>query len=241
MDERLKLSRNNLPLALMTLSGGFDSAIAALVSIRAGFFPKFLFFDNNPFDRFQTKQKVIKIANKLIQLTNLKNIPNEQVLEFIFVPHGLDLREILQKTPRNLTCLLCRRQMFRAANQLAITEGIPLLVTGEILGEQASQTLKNLLVVEEPLTDVFLLRPLLGFNKEEIVTLSRQFSLYELCTEPGGCCSANPKRPRTNASFRELHEAERLFEFTTIVSQDIANVTRIKLPLSDFENENYVS
>ena len=96
-----------------------------------------------------------------------------------------------------LTCILCRRMMYRLAERVAIMERAEAIVTGEIIGEHASQTLRNLRVENKALKDVCVLRPLVGLNKLDVEHLARKTGTFEISTRPSLCCSAPPRTPRT--------------------------------------------
>lgn len=223
----------HLRKALIMISGGIDSPVAAFLTINEGFHPLFLFFDNSPYDRFGSRDKVLKICDFLKRKKYRKKNGLNNTWELISVPHGNDLTQILRKCPRKLTCILCRRQMFRAADLIAKKEDVDIIVTGEILGEQASQTLINLGAVSTVISNATLVRPLLGYNKSEVIKISRDLGLYDYSIEPGGCCSVDPKFPETRVRMSKLLAAEQGTEFEEIVNEDVNNAERFLLSLPE--------
>ena len=179
--------------AVILISGGIDSPVAAQIAIQNGFQPLLLHYHNFPFHSPGTLEKVIELSNRLAA-----NNPNTNLSLAIMthgktqeaILNGLDGREIRQ------TCIFCRIQMFSKAQQFAYQRRADAVITGEIMGEQASQTLDNLSMVTSK-TDILTLRPLIGYNKEEVVNLSKKWGYYELSILPGGCCNINPQYPET--------------------------------------------
>jgi len=201
--------------AICLVSGGIDSPVAAWLTMRKGCVPIFVYYDNSPFTDETTRQRAIDAIKKL-----RKYIPEERVKLYV-VPHGEDLAEILRNCPRNLTCILCRRMMYRVAERLALMENADAIVTGEIIGEHASQTLRNLRVENEALSRVSILRPLVGLDKLEVEGLARKIGTFDTSTRPASCCSAPPKKPRTRARFEEVRKAEQRLNIEEIIRRDL--------------------
>ncbi|MFX0049967.1 MAG: 7-cyano-7-deazaguanine synthase [Candidatus Hermodarchaeota archaeon] len=196
----------NMPIngtkVLCLISGGIDSPVAAQIAIKNGFHPILLHYHNFPFHSLGTLEKVVALCNSLADQK-----PNISISLAIMV-HGKSQEVILNKLEgRNLrlTCLLCRMLMFFKAEVYAQEIGAEMIVTGEILGEQASQTLDNLPIVISRIR-IPVLRPLIGYNKEEVIHLSRKWGFYDLSILPGGCCSINPKYPETKGQLEFVSE-----------------------------------
>jgi len=184
------------------VSGGIDSPVAACLAIRKGCTPVFVYFDNSPFTDETTQQRALEAIKKLKQHTY-----NESAKLYI-VPHGSDLADILRNCRRDLTCVLCRRMMYRLAEKIAMKEEAEAIVTGEIIGEHASQTLRNLRVESEAISKVTVLRPLSGMNKTEVESLARKIGTFDESVKPASCCTGPPPKPRTRARFEEIRKAE---------------------------------
>ena len=179
--------------AVVLISGGIDSPVAAQIAIQNGFEPLLLHYHNYPFHSLGTLEKVVKLSNRLASNNpgvklSLAIMTHGKTQEAIL--NGLDGREIKQ------TCLFCRMQMFLKAQKYASQSGAEAVITGEIMGEQASQTLDNLSIVTSK-TSVIALRPLIGYNKEEVINLSKKWGYYDFSILPGGCCNINPQYPET--------------------------------------------
>ncbi|MGD8505356.1 MAG: hypothetical protein PVF15_01670 [Candidatus Bathyarchaeota archaeon] len=205
------------------ISGGIDSPVAAWMMMRKGCFPVFVFFDNYPFADETTKQRAMEAIERLSECAHGMR------LKAYVVPHGDDLADILRSCPRSLTCVLCRRMMYRVAEKIALLEGADTMVTGEIIGEHASQTLVNLRVETQSVSDVSILRPLLGLNKKEVEKLARKIGTFDTSTKPASCCSGPPPKPRTRARLEEVLEAEKHLNIEVMISRDLEGKTILEV------------
>ena len=200
------------------VSGGIDSPVAAWLMIRRGFEPIFVYFDNYPLSDETTTSRALETIDILKQ-----QITKGPIKTYI-VPHGENLAEILRRCPRKLTCVCCRRMMYRIAVELARREGASAIVTGEILGEHASQTSWNLLVENADASGFPVVRPLIGMNKLEVERIGRSIGTFGASTRPASCCTAPPKRPRTHARLDEIAEAEKELETDLMVQRSLAGM-----------------
>ncbi len=205
------------------VSGGIDSPVAAWLVMRKGCVPVFVFFDNYPFADETTKQRAMEAIKKLSEYAHGNK------LKVYVVPHGDDLTDILRNCQRNLTCVLCRRMMYRLAEKIALLEGADAIVTGEIIGEHASQTLVNLRVETQAISDVTILRPLLGMNKQEVENLARKIGTFDASTKPASCCTGPPPKPRTRARLEEIREAEERLNIEAMISRDLEGATILEV------------
>jgi len=197
------------------VSGGIDSPVAAWLVNRKGCVPIFIYYDNYPFTDETTKHRALDTIKKL------REYSCELRLKIYVIPHGPDLVDILRNCPRKLTCVLCRRMMYRLAEKVAKMEGADAIVTGEIIGEHASQTLRNIRVENTAVTDICVLRPLIAMDKLDVERLARKIGTFEVSTRPGLCCSAPPKTPRTRATLEEVMKAEENLDVKSMIERDI--------------------
>jgi len=195
------------------VSGGIDSPIAAWFMSKKGCTPIYVYFDNSPLTDETTRQRALDAVKKLTLLSGNRSA------QLCTVPHGENLADILRRCPRNLTCVLCRRMMYRIAEQIALKEAAEAVVTGEIIGEHASQTLRNLHVESEVVSQVTLLRPSAGMNKTEVEAIARKIGTFDNSTKPASCCSGPPPLPRTRAKFEEVHQAEEKIDVAAMVKR----------------------
>ena len=196
------------------LSGGLDSPIAAYVMIKRGFTPVFLTFLTSDDYEDSLKKKVIKIVNNLTTFTDDK-------LKIYFINHDNNLEGFKQTCDRKLTCVLCKRLMIRIAKQLGKLEGTNIIVTGDILGEQASQTLDNLYSYNNIIQDFILLRPLIGCDKQEVININKQIGLYNTSSESSAGCQFNPQYPETHAKLFEVEDSELKVNISDLVENSI--------------------
>ena len=196
------------------LSGGIDSPVAAYRIMRRGAQPTFIHFHSAPHTTPESQEKVWQLAEKLSQYV--------LGAELIMVPFGDIQQKIIATTPEPYRVLLYRRMMIRIANALAAQKGLRGLVTGESLGQVASQTLSNLAVLDA-VSDIPILRPLIGMDKEEIIAEARRIGTYETSIQPHEDCCAFmlPKNPRTQSRAGELEKVEKVLDIADLVAQGL--------------------
>jgi len=119
--------------------------------------------------------------------------------------------------------------MLRIAQEIAKREGIDYIINGDILGEQASQTLENLYAVQRVVSDALVIRPLIGFDKIEVIRIAQQIGTYEICSEKAPSCDRNPKYPETHARLKDLVKAETPFDYNFIVKSLINGIEIVKV------------
>jgi len=209
------MKKNLKGKVICLVSGGIDSPVAAWLAMKKGLTPVFVYFDNSPFTDETTQQRALEAMKKLSRHASGKSIKT------YIIPHGDDLADILRNCPRNLTCVLCRRMMYRLAEKIALKEGAEAIVTGEIIGEHASQTLRNLLVENEALSKVTVLRPLIGMNKTEVESIAREIGTFDASTKPASCCTGPPPKPRTRARLEEVQKAEKHLNIEGMIERDL--------------------
>ncbi len=179
------------------LSGGIDSPVAALRMMRRGCKTVFFHFHSFPMTSLASQEKAVRLVEALTayQFTSRLHL----------IPFLEAQRRIQVSAPPPYRVVLYRRMMLRIAEKLARREGALALVTGESLGQVASQTLENIACIEAVATlPVF--RPLIGTDKQEIIEESKRAGLFEISILPDeDCCSLMvPKRPVTRSSAADL-------------------------------------
>jgi thiamine biosynthesis protein ThiI len=170
-----------------------------------------LHMDNRPYGGLEHQ------LTKVRQLAAvLEKLHGRRIKQFV-APHGANHAVFIERCRLGLHCVLCRRMMLRVAGELAIREGAAAIVTGESLGQVASQTLQNI-ATEYPAAPVPILRPLIGLDKQEIVEIAKRIGTYEISIQPGSCCTAVPDRPATSAILAEIEAEERKVEIPSMVA-----------------------
>lgn len=186
---------------IVMLSAGLDSPVAAARMMRRGATVELVHFHSQPYTDASSSRVAAEVAQHLNGF--------QRRLRLWLVPIGEAQREMSLACPEPVRTLLYRRHMVRVAALIAEREGAQALVTGDSLGQVASQTLENLAAVEDA-SPIPVLRPLVGSDKIEIIDQSRRLGLEEISNAPcqEACVLFEPKRPRTRASAEELRAAE---------------------------------
>jgi tRNA uracil 4-sulfurtransferase len=209
------LPANTAGRMMCLLSGGFDSAVAAYRMIKRGAHLDFVHFFGTG---ARPGESSVHVARELVrQLT-----PYQFTSKLYRVPFESIQREIVRYAPETYRVLLYRRLMLRIAEVLARREDALALVTGDSLGQVASQTLQNMAAVGD-VARMTLFRPLVGMDKQEILDLARKIGTYDISTEPfHDCCPVFlPRTPALHASSAELDAAEARLDVAALVRQGV--------------------
>ncbi len=177
--------------AVCLMSGGIDSPVAAKLVMDRGVK---LYFLHGTIDGKRDKIK------RLVSLLDKK-------AEIRFYDQRAFLERAYKKIDKKYICLLCKRNLYRQAEAYAKEVGAEFIVTGEALGQVASQTLDNLYVLESAIT-IPVIRPLIGMNKEEIVKIAKKIGTYEISIKGNKRCPFVPSKPSTAASIDKVVDEE---------------------------------
>ncbi|MEN3035571.1 MAG: tRNA 4-thiouridine(8) synthase ThiI [Candidatus Methanosuratincola sp.] len=208
--------------AVYLISGGMDSPVAAYLGVMRGWAPVYVYFDNRPFSGGRELEKATALARRVVEATGVQG-------EMVVVPHGKDLGLIVNRCRRNLSCLLCKRLMYRKAESVAKAYGCRAIVTGEIVGEQASQTMHNLILNSSVVT-MPIVRPLLGLNKTEVEGIAKRIGSYEISAMKSEGCSAAAVKARTLAKKAEIELEESILPIADLVESGVREARSIRLP-----------
>ena len=186
---------------VVLLSGGIDSPVAAWKMIKRGCTPVYVHFHSFPYTNKESQEKAKQIA-RLLSDYSLRS-------KIYLVPFADVQRHIMVDTPVETRVILYRRYMMRLAEQIARREKARVLVTGDSVGQVASQTIENIDVISRAVS-MPILRPLIGDDKIEIVGLARRIGTYTISILPDqDCCSLFvPKHPETKANLLEIENSE---------------------------------
>ena len=196
------------------LSGGIDSPVASYLMMKRGCTVSFIHFHSYPYLSKASWEKAEELVEHLTPI---------QVRSRLFlVPFGEIQRQIVVTAPPPLRVVLYRRFMLRIADELALKEGAKALVTGDSLGQVASQTLENLATIEEA-TSLPILRPLIGHDKEEIIVRARAIGTYAISIQPDqDCCRLFiPPHPSVGARLEEVRKAEQRLDIFGLVKMGL--------------------
>jgi thiamine biosynthesis protein ThiI len=193
------------------LSGGIDSPVAAYRMMQRGCRVGFVHFHGGPYTDRASLEKACELVQHLTRLQLRSDLWT--------VPFGAIQAEIVARVPRTHRVVLYRRMMLRIATVLAEKSGASALVTGESLGQVASQTLSNIARIDEAAT-MPILRPLIGMDKLEITEQARRLGTFEISIEPDAdCCTLFvPKHPATRMSEHEVSAVEARLEIPRLVA-----------------------
>jgi thiamine biosynthesis protein ThiI len=200
------------------ISGGIDSPVAAYRMMQRGCRLIFVHFHSAPYLDNTSQKKVRQLITTLNRHQFLSRL--------YLVPFGEIQRQIVASVARPLRVILYRRMMLRIGEAIARKEKAKALVTGESLGQVASQTLDNMVVVQQA-ARLPILRPLVGMDKQEIIDQARRIGTFEISSIPDqDCCQLFvPKHPATKARFADVEEDELKFAVDELVRYGLENAT----------------
>ncbi|MDR1131880.1 MAG: tRNA 4-thiouridine(8) synthase ThiI [Oscillospiraceae bacterium] len=200
--------------AVTLLSGGIDSPVSSYMIARRGIHLVPVHFFSFPYTSEQAREKVVSLARILTKYCGR--------LAVEVVPFTRIQEEIRAKCPEAYFTLIMRRFMMRISEQIAEMHGCGALVTGENLGQVASQTMEALRVTEDGLS-LPVLRPLIGMDKSDIVALARRIGTFETSILPyEDCCTVfTPRHPRTRPRLEDVLEAERTLDYPALIGEAV--------------------
>ena len=196
--------------AALLISGGIDSPVAAWMMAKRGVELTPIHFASPPYTSERAEQKVADLLRRVAAYAGR--------MYMITVPFARVQEEILDKCPEEYFTILMRRFMMRISAEIAKIEGCAALITGESLGQVASQTMQAIAVTDEA-SPLPVFRPLIGMDKSEIVSISRKIDTYDLSVLPyEDCCTVfTPRHPRTRPELAAVLEAERALDVESLV------------------------
>ena len=209
--------------AVSLLSGGIDSPVSSWMIAKRGVALDMVHFFSYPYTSPEAKEKVIQLARDLLPYTGRLTVH--------VVPFTAIQEELRRSCPEELFTIIMRRFMMRISQEVARRCGAKALVTGECLGQVASQTMDAMLctgaVVQLPV-----LRPCIGMDKEEIVQISRRIGTYDTSILPyEDCCTVfTPRHPRLRPILSEVEAAEAGLDIDGMVKAAVDGIERIQLP-----------
>ena len=208
--------------AVSLLSGGIDSPVACHMIAKRGVKLELVHFYSPPYTSVQAKEKVVALAKLLAPWCGRMKL---HVVPFTEIQEA-----IRANCPEDHFTLIMRRFMMRLAQGVAARTGAKALVTGESLGQVASQTMDALTVSDQVCT-MPVLRPVIGMDKAEIVRLARQIGTFETSILPyEDCCTVfTPRHPRTHPVLADVLEYEKALDIDGLVERALAGVERITI------------
>ena len=202
--------------AMLLLSGGIDSPVAGYMMAKRGLILSAVHFYSYPYTSERARDKVVDLTRLLSRYAG--------PIRLHLVPFTDIQMTIYEQCPSKETTVIMRRLMMKIAQRIAEKEGARALITGEALGQVASQTLESLCVTNDAVTmPVF--RPLIGFDKDDIMDLSRKIGTYETSILPyEDCCTVFvPKHPVTKPVLEDLRASEAKVDFSEMIEHAISD------------------
>ena len=197
---------------VVLLSGGIDSPVAAWKMIKRGCTAIFVHFHSFPYTTKESQEKAKQLALQLSQF--------QLRARLYLVPFAEVQRHIMVDTPSETRVILYRRYMMRLAEKIAWREKARVLVTGDSVGQVASQTIENIDVISRAVR-MPILRPLIGDDKNDIVRIARRIGTFDISIQPDqDCCSLFvPKHPETKARLDQVEESESRLQVEEVMKQ----------------------
>lgn len=203
--------------AVLMLSGGIDSPVAGYMLMKRGVVIEPVYFHSFPFTSDRAKEKVKSLCKILAEYSGHMRL---HVVNFTDV-----LKELGEKTPNEYLTIIMRRMMVRISEQIANQTGAKGLITGESLGQVASQTMEAIMATNE-VANIPIFRPLVGFDKIEIMDLAKKIGTYDISIEPyADCCTVFvPEHPKTRPELADVREAESQLDIEMLTQMALKDV-----------------
>ena len=209
-------------IAISLLSGGIDSPVSTYMIAKRGVRLIPVHFFSFPYTSQQAKEKVIELGHILTAYCGAMTM---EVVPFTHIQE-----EIRDKCPEEYFTLIMRRFMMRIAQEIALRSGAKAIVTGENLGQVASQTMEAMASTQAVLS-LPVLQPLVGMDKEEIVRYARKIGTFDTSILPyEDCCTVfTPRHPRTHPKIEEVEKAEAVLAVNDLVEEALQGIEQIRL------------
>ncbi len=209
-------------VAVTLLSGGIDSPVSTWMISRRGVRLIPIHFFSSPYTSRQAREKVVELAELLVPWCGRMRM---EVVPFTHIQE-----EIRDKCPEEYFTLIMRRFMMRIAERIALDNGAKAIVTGENLGQVASQTMEAM-ASTQAVTSLPVLQPLCGMDKGEIIAMARKIGTFDTSILPyEDCCTVfTPRHPRTHPTVEEVERAEAALDVPALVEEAVQGLERIPI------------
>lgn len=208
--------------AAILISGGIDSPVAAWMMAKRGVELTAVHFASPPYTSERAEQKVADL------LTKVSNYSGR--MKMFTVGFAKVQEQIMEKCPEDLFTIIMRRFMMRVTEVIARKEDCSAMITGESLGQVASQTIQAIACTDAA-ADMPVFRPLIGMDKSEIVAIAQKIDTFDISIEPyEDCCTVfTPKHPRTKPNLQDILEAEKALDAETLIKECVETVKLTKI------------
>tara|TARA_Y100000310_G_scaffold343027_1_gene448812 strand:+ start:8134 stop:9297 length:1164 start_codon:yes stop_codon:yes gene_type:complete len=207
---------------MVLLSGGIDSPVAAYLTLKRGCKNIYIHFHSEPYTKESSRKKVEELANYISQYQNETKIYMVPLIDI--------QKEVMTKTEKKYRIILYRRFMFRIAEALARKNKAKALVTGENLGQVASQTIENIHAIHS-VVNLPVIQPLITYDKQEIIDLAKEIGTYETSIQPhDDCCSLfTPKHPAIKSDIKQVIMEESKLDVETLIKETIKKTESVSI------------
>ncbi len=208
--------------AMLLLSGGIDSPVAGWMIAKRGVKIDAVYFHAPPYTSERAKQKVVALMEKMAEYCGR--------MKLFVVPFTKIQEEIRDKCPEELFTVVMRRFMMHIASQVAQQQDCGALITGESVGQVASQTVKAI-ACTDIVADLPVFRPVIGMDKREIIAIAQEIDTFETSILPyEDCCTVfTPKHPRTRPRLDLVEAAERALDVQKLIDDAIAGIELVEI------------
>lgn len=203
--------------ALVLISGGIDSPVAAYMMAKRGLRLTAVHFASPPYTSYRAEEKVVRLLQKVSRYAG--------PMTMYTVPFTKLQEKLRDDCPEDLFTIIMRRLMMEISQRIARDNDCAALITGESLGQVASQTIGALTCTDEA-ADMPVFRPLIGMDKQEIIDISYKIDTYETSIEPyEDCCTVfTPRHPRTKPVLKYVKEAQERADFSSLIEEALQNL-----------------
>ncbi len=209
--------------AAILISGGIDSPVAAWMMAKRGLKLSAIHFASPPYTSQRAEMKVHSLLRQVSKYSG--------DISLCVVPFTHIQEEIKDNCPEDLFTIIMRRFMMRCAEKIAKDQGCGALITGESVGQVASQTMQAIACTEAVVENLPLFRPLIGMDKDEVIEISRKIGTFETSILPyEDCCTVfTPKHPRTRPQLRSVEEAESVLDVDSLIEEALSELKYINI------------
>ncbi|MEH7418342.1 tRNA uracil 4-sulfurtransferase ThiI [Neobacillus drentensis] len=217
--------------AMLMLSGGIDSPVAGYLAMKRGLEIEAIHFHSPPFTSERAKEKVIDLTKKLSEM-------HGSSIKLHIVPFTNVQQAVREQIPENYTMTSTRRMMLRIAEQIRIKQEALAIITGESLGQVASQTLESMFTINE-VTNTPILRPLIMMDKTDIIKIAQEIDTLDISNRPfEDCCTIFvPASPKTKPRREKVQHYESYFDFTSLIDEAVQNVETLVIEPEEQQSE----
>jgi len=212
--------------AAILISGGIDSPVAAYMMAKRGLKLTAVHFASPPYTSKRAEDKVVRLLRRVSRYAGK--------MTMYTVPFTKIQKTIKNECPEELFTIIMRRLMMQISSRIAADNDCTALITGESLGQVASQTIGALSCTDDA-ADLLVFRPLIGMDKQEIINISYKIDTYDISIEPyEDCCTVfTPKHPRTRPVLKYVKEAQEKANFEPMIEEALANLKVTEISAKD--------